>query len=447
MKPRFHYRPESNWINDPNGLCQVGGVYHLFYQYNPHGPLWGDIHWGHAVSRDLVRWETLPIALTPDAARGELHCFSGCCCVDREGRPRIVYTSVGSEADGRDCVHGAQQWQAMPLDGELRRWQQTDRFALTDAIHGGMHVRDWRDPCVMRRGDGYLMALGGCVEERGCVLLYASHDLESWRFLHVLARSDKADGVPWECPNLFDLDGRTVLFYSPCSEVMAVVGDLDGELRFHPETRAVLDPGAWQGYYAPQAFRDESGRTILFGWMPECDGEEAARRRGWSGVMSLPRVLRVEDGRLLAEPVPEVDTLADWRSVALDAGGGCISENARHAMVRFACQVTGPVTLRLLASPGGEEETRLVITPDGTAALERDRSSLRDEPVKTTVTRPVRLAEGRAEVFVAVDGTIVEACVNGEWLSARVYPTRADSTGLWLDLGCATQIRLGLVGE
>jgi len=80
MKPAWHYRPEANWINDPNGLVHHNGWYHMFYQYNPHGDQWGDIHWGHTRSRDLLTWETLPIALTPAAAKGELHCFSGGCC-------------------------------------------------------------------------------------------------------------------------------------------------------------------------------------------------------------------------------------------------------------------------------------------------------------------------------------------------------------------------------
>ena len=80
MRPKWHYRPEKNWINDPNGFVYFQGWYHLFYQYNPNGDQWGDIHWGHARSRDLLHWETLPLALYPQKERKEKHCYSGGCC-------------------------------------------------------------------------------------------------------------------------------------------------------------------------------------------------------------------------------------------------------------------------------------------------------------------------------------------------------------------------------
>ncbi|MGN1019845.1 MAG: hypothetical protein ACI4O7_05690, partial [Aristaeellaceae bacterium] len=172
MRPVFHFTPEANWINDPNGLCQIDGVYHLYYQYNPHGTAWGDIHWGHAVSADLLHWADRPMAMIPAREKGEIHCFSGGCCRDAAGKPCFFYTSVGREEDGRDCVNGAQQWHAEPVAGDMDRLAQTDADAMTDAIHGGMHVRDWRDPCVLPWKGRYLMVLGGCVEERGCVLLY-----------------------------------------------------------------------------------------------------------------------------------------------------------------------------------------------------------------------------------------------------------------------------------
>lgn len=73
MRPLYHFTPEKNWINDPNGLCQVDGVYHMYYQYNPNDSVWGDMHWGHAVSRDLLHWETRPVAMAPAYDQGEIH--------------------------------------------------------------------------------------------------------------------------------------------------------------------------------------------------------------------------------------------------------------------------------------------------------------------------------------------------------------------------------------
>ncbi len=396
MKPAWHYRPESNWINDPNGLVHDNGWYHMFYQYNPHGDEWGNIHWGHARSRDLLRWETLTVALAPDAARGELHCFSGGCCKDEAGRPHFFYTSIGAAEDGRDCTHGAQQWYAEPADDSLTTLVQTAENGLTDEIHGGMHVRDWRDPCVIRHEGQYLMILGGCVEERGCVLLYTSQDMRRWTYRHMLARSETADGIPWECPNLVPLDGRFLLIYSPCAEVRGKIGALDADLRFHEESEEVIDPAARSGFYAPQAFRDEAGSTILIGWMPECDN---VPHKGWSGVMSLPRLLSLNEDGLCAMPVPGAENLPGVQRL----------------------QVTElPFSQRY-----GTEDEFFAITlgADGTLTLDRSRSSLADGPDKHPISRSVPVKDVN-DVFIAVDGSAVEVMVNGKWLSGRVYPTK-----------------------
>lgn len=407
MKPQWHYRPEANWINDPNGLVQHNGWYHLFYQYNPHGDEWGDIHWGHARSRDLLTWETLPIALTPDASKGELHCFSGGCCKDEAGQPHFFYTSIGRAEDGRDCVHGAQQWMAEPTDDNLSTLVQTDAYALTDTIHGrssagiGMHVADWRDPCVVRHGGQYLMVLGGCVDGRGCVLLYTSPDMRTWTYRHILARSDHADNVPWECPNLFFLGDAACLIYSPCAEVHVKLGTLDGELRFHEKCDEVLDPAARDGFYAPQVFRDEEGRTIVIGWMPECDN---VPHKGWSGVMSLARVLTLDADGLHAAPVPGAEKLPGVRCEQVS-------------------RETLPKEWTLHRSPDGMEETILSLGADGTLMLCRERSSQDARPSKRPIVRTVPIREVN-EVFIAVDGSAVECAVNGRWVSGRIYPTK-----------------------
>ncbi len=400
MKPKWHYRPKHNWINDPNGLVQHGGWYHLYYQYNPHGDEWGDIHWGHARSRDLLHWETRPIALMPDASKGELHCFSGGCCKDAEGCPHFFYTSIGRPEDARDCTDGAQQWMADPADEALDTLIQSDTHALTDAIHGPMHVRDWRDPCVLRHGKDYLMVLGGSVEGRGCVLLYTSPDLQTWTYRHILAQSPVADGIPWECPNFFPLGDKFCLIYSPCAEVRVKIGILDASLRFHEEREEIVDPAARDGFYAPQVFRDDAGRTIMLGWMPESDN---VPHKGWSGVMSLPRVLTLTADGLHAAPIPGAESLPGVQ---------------RHRIARAAL----PMTWTLHFSADGLETTTLTLAADGTLTLDRSRSTRQDGPNKHPITRTVPLYEEN-DVFIAVDGSAIECAVNGKWLSGRIYPT------------------------
>ncbi len=436
MRPRFHFSPSANWMNDPNGLCQVDGIYHLYYQYNPHGPLWGDIHWGHAVSRDLVRWEEWPVALYPEAERGEVHCFSGSCCKDASGKLRFFYTSIGRPEDGRDSADGARQMFAEAEDASMDRLIRREG-ALTESIHGGMKVRDWRDPYVIPWQGRYLMVLGGYVEGRGSVLLYTSPDMEAWTYHSVLWQGEQADGVPYECPNLFPLDGKMVLMYSPCAPVEVVVGALDEQLRFHAESREVLDPGGWRGFYAPQVFRDERGRTVLMGWMPETDGDEAARQRGQSGQMSLPRLLSLRKGRVHAEPLPEV------RRVLAEPEGPV----GRHFAARLAFRRAAlPLSLTMLSDGDGRERTVLTLSAEGRLNLDLSQSSLSGAPDKAPIARDVRLGEEN-KLFLAVDGTSVECAVNGQWLSGRAYPTREDVGGLKVEAAGPVQTGMGVVRE
>ena len=401
MRPKWHYRPKENWINDPNGFVYHDGWYHLFYQYNPNGDQWGDIHWGHARSRDLLSWETLPVALCPQTERKERHCYSGGCCKDASGTPHFFYTSVGSQSDGLDARHGAYQRLALPADGGLARLVPDASFALTQEIHGGMTVLEWRDPCAVRWKDQYLMVLGGLAEGRGCVLLYTSPDLRAWTFRRILAQSERADGKSWECPNLFFLDGKCALIYSPCAAVRIKTGVLDDGLCFREESDEVLDPAAWDGFYAPQVTKDGAGRTVMIGWMPECDG---VAHKGWAGVMSLPRVLSLDADGVRADPVPGADRLPGVKRL----------EIRREQL---------PTVWTVHRSGDGEEETRLCLDSDGTLLLDRGRSSLLASASRAPIQRRVPLRDVN-EVFIAVDATTVEAMVNGRWLSGRVYPTK-----------------------
>ena len=399
MKPAWHYRPEKNWINDPNGLVHYKGWYHMFYQYNPHGDQWGDIHWGHARSRDLLTWETLPIALTPAAEKGELHCFSGGCCKDDAGQPHFFYTSIGAAEAGRGAYDGAQQWHAEPADDELLTLVQMDENTLTDAIHGeAVRVTDWRDPCVIRHAGQYLMVLGGCAEGRGCVLLYTSPDMRHWTYRHILAQAENVDGVPWECPNLFQADGKFGLIYSPCGAVHVKTGTLDDDLIFHEERDEILEPER-NGFYAPQVFTDEAGRVIVIGWMPEADN---VPHKGWSGVMSLPRILHITADGLCAEPIPGAETMPGVQ---------------RQQIHRDELPHTW--TLR----DNGEERTLLTLAADGTLTLDRSRSTLAGGPDKHPISRSVPV-KAVNDVFIAVDNSAVEVMVNGKWLSGRIYPTK-----------------------
>src|SRR6516164_2213201 len=133
QRPRYHFLPPANWMNDPNGPLQWKGEYHLFYQYNPNGAFWGNMHWGHARSKDLAHWEHLPIALWPSKSKGEEHVFSGCSTLTPDGRVMLIYTSIGKRLP--------EQWAALPEDDDLIRWRKHPANPiLTEALHGRVKV-------------------------------------------------------------------------------------------------------------------------------------------------------------------------------------------------------------------------------------------------------------------------------------------------------------------
>lgn len=312
--------------------------------------------------------------------------------------PHFFYSSIGADEDGRDCTHGAQQWYAEPADDDLLTLTQTDENAMLDSIHPGFHVRDWRDPCVIRHAGQYLMVLGGCVDERGCVLLYTSNDMRHWTYRHILAQAEAADGIPWECPNFFKVDGRFGLIYSPCGAVHVKTGTLDDDLIFHEELDEILEPER-NGFYAPQVFTDEEGRVIVIGWMPEADN---VPHKGWSGVLSLPRILHITADGLCMEPIPGAESMPGVQRLSI----------LRESL---------PCTWTL--HDNGEERTLLTLSADGLLTLDRSRSTLAATPDKHPITRSVPVKDVN-DVFIAVDNSAVEVMVNGKWLTARIYPTK-----------------------
>ena len=437
-RPRYHFVPPAHWMNDPNGLLQWRGQYHLFYQHHPFGPLWANMHWGHAVSDDLVRWRHLPIALapTPDSPDQD-GCFSGC-AVDDNGTPTLVYTGVRGNAQ-RVCLATG--------DADLLRWRKHPDNPVIPAPPPDLDLVAYRDPNVFRWGDWWWMVHGaGLRGVGGAALLYRSRDLVNWEHRGPLIVGDQRRREPiwtgsmWECPQLIPLGDRHVLIYSVWHErathyAAYITGRLDGE-RLIPEREGILDPGA---FYAPQAMRDDQGRWLLFGWLREAGGREAMLAAGWSGVMSLPRALALRpDGTVGYVPAPEVERLRGpgqrLTDLTLPAGELTPLDQARgdclEIRATFEPGEASGVVLVVRRSPDGAEETRIIF--DGRAGhlrVDRARSSLSAEPPPDTHPTSLRLASGEPlELRVFLDRSVIEVFANGRaCLSERVYPTRADS--------------------
>ncbi|HEV8636430.1 MAG TPA: glycoside hydrolase family 32 protein [Chloroflexota bacterium] len=437
-RPRYHFLPPANWMNDPNGLIQWKGRYHLFYQYNPNGPFHGTIHWGHAVSDDLVRWRDLPIALAPTPGGPDQDGVYSGCAVDRDGVPTLVYTGIRPEVQ---CIATA----ADAGDPDLVAWRKHPASPVIGAHPEGLEVEGFRDPFVWREPDGWCCAVGSGIKGvGGTIFLYRSQDLVRWEYLHELCTgSVDQTGRMWECPNFLPLGGKHVLVISPIPlrKVLYLVGTY-ADRRFTPEAVGVVDEGG--SYYAPQVMRDAQGRWLMWGWLREARSEDGSRAAGWSGAMSVPTVLSLAaDGALALRPVPELEALrgAHRRRAEVDLAptGADPLADVRGDRLEIVAELepgdAAQVGLRLGCSPGGEEETRVVYDrAAGEVRIDRERASLDPATVRDVRGSAVRLRpDGSLKLQLFLDGSVLEVFANDRiCLSSRIYPTRADSRGLGL---------------
>ena len=300
---QYHIAAPSGWINDPNGLIQMNGTYHVFYQLHPFSPEWGPMYWGHATSRDLAYWTHEPIALAPDQPY-EAGCFSGS-AVNDNGVLTVLYTAHNDGNRVKEC-----QCIARSCDGGKTFQKSAANPVIAKYPTDGSP--DFRDPKVWRQDGRWQMVVGTSKHKKGRALLYSSDDLEHWDYRGVMCESDGTQGHMWECPNFCIIDGQDVLIYSPMGmkghKNVYSVGHFDCSTgKFLAEGCRELDYGT--NYYAAQVFEDEAGRTILIAWMDIWGTDFPTQEDGWAGALTLPRVLRMRGTDLLQQPVPELAAL------------------------------------------------------------------------------------------------------------------------------------------
>jgi beta-fructofuranosidase len=431
-RPRYHYLPPSNWMNDPNGAIQWNGNYHLFYQHNPNGPLWGDIHWGHAVSRDLIHWEDLPIALAPTpGGPDETGVFSGC-AVNDNGRPVIVYTGTRGEKNEI-------QTQCLAFgDAELINWEKhPGNPVISEIPEIAKQNRDFRDPFVWKEDDGWYMVLGSRIQDVGGVIfLYRSDNLTDWEYLHPLMIGEaERNGVIWECPNFFKLGDQWVLIISShlgnaTGTVLYFVGSFENN-QFTPVHEGVVD---YDTLYAPLSFEDEQGRRVMYGWLRETRTFREQERAGWSGVQSIPRILSLDDqNRLIQQPAPELesirgthhdlsslrfeDTTLSLRGLSFDIIAEFNTENSENCGLSIACAADGSEHLDLVYDAAQQKLiARKILHQMGEAVV----TQLREVPHELDAGETLKLR-------ILLDGSVVELIANDRTsLTSRTYPTYAD---------------------
>jgi beta-fructofuranosidase len=432
-RPSYHFLPPSNWMNDPNGFIHWNGQYHLFYQYNPTDSVWGNMHWGHAVSDDLIHWRDLPIALAPTpGGADETGVFSGCAVVD-DGVPTVIYT--GARGERYDVQT---QNLAISRDDGLVIWEKSPHnpvLSEVPAVAG--QTENFRDPFVWRDGEWWYMVLASEIRgQGGAIFLYRSSDLIHWEYLHPLLTGDKArNGVIWECPNFFPIGDEWILILSAIigaetGHVLYFVGSFEN-LHFTPHSEGVLD---YSAMYAPLTTSDANGRRLLAGWIRETRSAGDMRRAGWSGAQSIPRVLALDERkRVLMRPVAEVEAIrgAHHRFSALAMGAEqSLGLNGLAWDMAAAVEMApdGRFALSVACDDTTGERTRIVYdSAKHMLAVETVTPGIGSMRITQSRAVPHHLDAGEAlSLRVLLDGSVLEVIANERTsLTHRLYPSAA----------------------
>lgn len=451
-RPIYHYVNPESTLNDPNGLCFWQGRWHLFYQaYPPEDPRQ---HWGHAVSDDLIHWQDLPYAIYPHP---EECCFSGSALVEEE---RVIAIYHGTK-------HG--NIVALSDDPLLLNWEKLTGQAVIPIAGADGAPLPYRihDPCIWKEGDFYYALSNGRDWWRPLDYLFRSPDLVQWEYLHPFVEGDRftLQGDDGACPYFWPIGDRHILlFFSHFSGGQALLGDYDTDRQkfaatsHHRFNFGGVGPG---GVHAPSATPDgEGGVIVLFNM------NQGRPTSGWDHLMTLPRRLTLRDRESLGvEPAGAVEslrrehkrveglTLPANREVVLEGMGG----NAIEIVAEIDTGAAPLVELNVLRSPGREEHTRIAFyrergywewnsyADEGRSGRRAVRDSLLT--IDTSYSSTLPDARSRApetgafyleadeplRLRVFVDRSVVEVFANGRLcLAVRVYPGRADSTGISL---------------
>ncbi|AYA77973.1 glycoside hydrolase family 32 protein [Bacillus sp. Y1] len=332
----YHLMPECGWMNDPNGFSYFNNEYHLFYQHYPYDTVWGPMHWAHAVSSDLIKWNHKEIALKPGEDYDRNGVFSGS-GIQVGNEHWLYYTGhIDSLLDdvydkdfkkkpysqNQETIPFIRQVQclAKSVDGETYEKYENNPVITSDQVPTGIRVEDFRDPKVWPYQNQLYMVVGAKSREHiGHVLFYTSKDGLSWEYLNQLSLG-KDYGTVWECPDVFELDGKHVLLFSPQEKprvgnrfenvhsTMALIGEFDystGE--FKVESEQELDEGF--DFYAPQSLLTAEGKRVIIAWMNMWERSYPLHElgHGWNGSMTLPRELSIKNGRLIQKPYHRIE--------------------------------------------------------------------------------------------------------------------------------------------
>jgi fructan beta-fructosidase len=361
-RPQLHFSPAYGWMNDPNGMVYYKNSYHLFYQHYPDKAIWGPMHWGHAISKDLVHWENLPVALYPDSLG---YIFSGSAVIDKNNTSgfgkdgKVPMVAIFAQHDPIGEKKGSDTFQTQSIAYSLDNGKTWAKYKNNPVLRNP-GIKDFRDPKVMwyEEEHKWIMALA----TKDCITFYSSKNLKEWKKESDFGKALGAHGGVWECPDLFCLRdnlGKKVWILlvsinpggpNGGSATQYFTGNFDGH-SFKPLGRLKekwLDYG--RDNYAGVTWSNTGNRTILLGWMNNWQYAEKVPTQEWRGAATIPRELSIQkikgDFYLASAPVKELQSLASNNKVFED-----ISINTSATDLTKTCGVTyRPGILHIVAA-------------------------------------------------------------------------------------------------
>ena len=447
-RQKYHIQGIVGLINDPNGFSQFKGKYHMFYQWNPLGTIHKNKTWAHSISDDLLHWKRLKTALRPDTWYSKDGVYSGSAIVDDE-KLYLFYTGNVKDADGN---RESYQCLAVSNDGEnFERWEPS----IVNQPDG--YTRHIRDPKIWKK-DGKFYAVIGIQSKdlEGKAVLYSSENIKDWKFEGEIAGANhgkiKDFGFMWECPDYFQLkDEKTgeikdLLVFSPQGlepegdlynnkyQTGYLFGKLDYEKPEFEISSDFVEIDRGHDFYAPQSMEDDKGRRIIVGWMGVPEEEDFPTvKNEWIHCLTLPRELKVIDGKLYQLPIKEMETIRGEKIGFNEkvAGEVKVGTGTNYELKARFNDINSDFGLKLRTGKNSETILKFDYN-DKKFVLDRTKGEQPDKRLRKVYLGNI----SKLELTVFVDNSSVEVFINGgqEVFSSRIFPEKdADGISVFAD--------------
>lgn len=442
-RTQYHVQPVTGLLNDPNGFCWYKGKWHLFYQWFPFGPVHGQKHWYHVQSDDLVHFENVGLGMKPDTWYDNHGCYSGSALVEDD---LVYFVYTGNNRDENYIRHPYQLLAGMNQDNRILKYEEP--LIQEDKEY----TEHQRDPKIFRRHEDemyYILMGAQNLKKQGKFLMYRSNQIHTgWQKLGELKVRGMDDfGYMIECPDIEKIGDKYVLIFSPQGlpahkdrflnkfNNVCLVGDLDlYHMEFIPDgDLQMLDAGF--EFYAAQCANQSlyKDAAILEGWFGCSDYTyPATDEEGWDGLISLPRQLTIENGKLMQRPVKDADSLK--KDLIFEVRNGSIVKDQMHAEMPRACIMevnnAEDKSLTLNLFTWGRERGFEISYDADKKKLTIDRSAMANQfNTEFGTSRSVHLDKGLSKMQIFVDHSAIEIFVNdGETvMSSRIFPEKSEN--------------------